>query len=165
MLAAKLFAQVPIELNPPMQYSLIWLIIGTVIVVAIGVWYGYVLRATRRRPITGLDDLDLLAGKDIENLKAKYLSMIDFSYTRYQRGEISVRELHHSLSMIVREFASKAGHFPATNLTLSELKFSSYPELATLIERYYPSEFDAIEHGDVQISVGAAKGLINRWLS
>lgn len=165
MLGVKLLAQVPTELNPPIQYSLIWLFIGLALTVAIITWYGFVIRSTRRRPIMGINDLALLGAKDIESLKAKYTAMIDQSYKRYQRGEISLRELHRSLSMIVREFASKVSHFPATNLTLSELKYSSYPELAQLIERFYPSEFDAIEHGDAQVSVEAAKALVRRWLS
>ena len=160
-----IFSQVPAELNPPIQYNIIWLLIGLTLVACIVGWYVYIYRVTRKRPYTGIEDLDLLDGNQLEDLKTKYLALVEAAYNRYMRGEITLRELHYSLSMAVREFAGKASHFPAMNLTLTELKYSSYHQLSSLIEEFYPSEFASIEHGDAPRAVQAAKGVISQWLS
>lgn len=151
-------------LHPPIQYDLIWLIIGLSLLVSIPLWYGIVMWATRRRPINSIDNLKILpVGADLDRLKAKYLRLIDECYARFQKGEITLRYLHHDLSLLTRYFVFEAKHFPAPVLTLSDLKHGPYPKLTQLIAWYYPEEFAKIEHGDAPKSVGQAKEFVQQW--
>jgi hypothetical protein len=151
------------KLNPPIQYRLLWLILGLSIALLIGIWYGVALWLTRRKKPKTLQTLKQLAPSDLDSLKAKYLKIIEELYQRYVRGEISLRQLHIELSMAVRSFVQEASFFPAPFLTLADLRISSYPQLASLIGEYYPLEFAAIETGNAAGSTQAAKGLVQRW--
>jgi hypothetical protein len=151
-------------LNPPIQYNIIWFIIGSILVVVILLWYGLVYWLTRRKKIKSIDDLKHLpTGKELDRLKAKYLKIIEELYQRYLRKEIKLRQFHRELSMDVRAFVFEAKHFPAPILTLSDFKAAPYPTLTKLISDYYPEEFAAIESGDAASSVAAAKGFILQW--
>lgn len=151
-------------LNPPIQYSKIWLIIGLGLIIFILIWYAVAYWLTRRKPVKSLNTLKPLpTGAELKRLKARYLQLIEEIYQRYLRQEISLRKLHQQLSTTVRAFAYEANHFPAPYLTLSDLQQSPYPTLATLIATYYPEEFAAITKGDAAVSVEAAKGVVTRW--
>jgi hypothetical protein len=151
-------------LNPPIQYSHIWFIIGSILLLTILIWYGLALWLTRRKPIKSLDNLKQLpTGTDLDQLKTKYLRLIEEWYQRYQRKEISLQTLHRSLSMNVRYFVYEAKHFPAPVMTLSDFKLVPYPMLTALITKYYPEEFATIRRGNAADSVEAAKGLIRQW--
>jgi hypothetical protein len=151
-------------LNPPIQYDLIWLIIGLCLLVTIPLSYAGAFWWTRRRPINSIDNLPTLpVGADLDRLKAKYLRLIDERYVRFQRGELTLRALHRELSLLTRYFVYEAKHFPAPTLTLSDLKRGPYPLLTKLIAFFYPQEFARIEHGDAPSSVTQAKGFITQW--
>lgn len=151
-------------LNPPIQYDLIWFIIGLALLLAIGIWYGLVLWTTRRRPINSIENLKLLpVGAELDRLKAKYLRLIEECYVRFQKGELTLRALHADLSLLSRYFVFEAKHFPAPVLTLGDLKRAPYPTLTKLIAYYYPEQFAKIEHGSAAGSVQAAKGFITQW--
>ena len=154
-----------LKFNPPIQYSWIWFIIGTIMFLAIPIWYGVVFWITRRRAPDSLDGLGVLpVGSGLDRLKEKYLRLIEEYYQRYLRKEIGLRELHLNLSMLVRFFVFEAKNFPAPTLTLSDLKLAPYPELTKLIAKYYPEEFALITHGNAADSVQAAKGFIQQWV-
>jgi len=151
-------------LNPPIQYDLIWLIIGCFLAVLILSWYGFVFWLTRRKQLKSLASLKPLpAGLELDQLKAKYLRLIDECYQRHQRGEINLRTLHRDLSILARYFVFEARHFPAPILTLADLKLGPYPLLTRLIAAYYPEEFAAIGNGQAATAVEAAKGFVQQW--
>jgi hypothetical protein len=150
--------------NPPVQYDLIWMIIGLTIVIAIVVWYALALWLTRHKKPKKLDSLKKLPPPvDLDTLKAKYLKFIEELYQRYLRKELKLRDLHLYLSITVRYFVYEASGFPAPLLTLSDLKRAPYPKLTKLIGDYYPEEFAVIGKGDAATSKNAAIGFITQW--
>lgn len=152
-------------LNPPIQYSIIWFIIGCCLLLSIPAWYGALYWMTRRVAVKTLENLRQLPPEaDLEKLKLKYLKLIDELFTRYQRKEITLRALHRGLSMTVRYFVYEANHFPAPTLTLSDLMIGPYPKLTNIIAKYYPEEFATVTRGNAGESVEAAKGLILQWV-
>jgi len=152
-------------LNPPIQYSIIWFIIGLALLLTIFMWYGLVFWMTKHRRINTINNLrPLPTGAELEKLKAKYLKLIDQWYQHYLNKEISLRDLHSALSMTARYFVYEAKHFPAPHLTLDDLKRSPYPTLTELIAAYYPDEFASFEHGNAASAVEAAKGFIRQWV-
>lgn len=151
------------KLNPPIQYNIIWLIIGSALVLAIIIWYAVVYWLTRRKKLKSLETLKQLPPLDLNQLKMKYLQIIEEIYQRYLRKEITLRMLHQELSMAVRNFAGEGNFLPAPYLTLSDLRLSPYPTLTKLIAAYYPEEFAVITKGDAATSVAAAKGVVAQW--
>jgi len=152
------------KLNPPIQYDLFWLLVGSVLVLMILIWYGIVFWLTRRKKPKSLDNLKRLKPPvDLDKLKAKYLQFIEELYQRYLRKEIDLRELHLYLSLAVRYFAFEANGFPAPLLTLSDLKRAPYPKLTKLIGDYYPEEFAAFSQGDARFSKESAIGFVTQW--
>jgi hypothetical protein len=152
------------KLNPPIQYKLIWFIIGLCLVGAIIIWYCVALWITRRKKPKSLDGLKQLQPHlNLDQLKAKYLQIIQDLYQSHMRQEITLRMLHHELSMAVRNFVYEANYFPAPYLTLSDLRMSPYPQLANLIASYYPEEFAEITEGNAESSVQAAQGVVAQW--
>jgi hypothetical protein len=153
-----------VSLNPPIQYSIIWLIIGAVLLLLIAVWYGVLFWLTRHKPYASLANLKPAPpGFDLEKLKQKYLQLIDECYNAYKHDHATLRSLHKGLSMTVRYFVHEANHFPAPRLTLADLKRAPYPELSRVVEDYYAKEFAAVEHGNAEASVEAAKDMVRRW--
>ena len=156
---------VSLKLNPPIQYSLIWLLIGLGLLLLIGIWYGVLFWLTRRKAPTTIATLQPLASPtDLEALKAKYLKLIDECYQSYVRKETNLRGLHRGLSMVVRYFVYEVNHFPAPRLTLSDLKRAQYPRLTNVIDDFYGKEFAMIEHGEPQQAVAAAKEMVQQWV-
>ncbi|HEY2004085.1 MAG TPA: hypothetical protein VGH44_03125 [Candidatus Saccharimonadia bacterium] len=152
-------------LNPPIQYDIIWFIIGTLVFLTILIWYGLVFWLTRHQTIQSLDSLKQLpVGGEMERLKTKYLKLIEQAYQRYLTREYKLRDLHRTLSMITRTFVLEAKHFPAPYLTLGDLVLSPYPNLTRLIKAYYPEEFALITHAEAEISVQQAKDFVNQWV-
>lgn len=160
-----MFATSTPTLNPPIQYSIIWLIIGLALVAGIVGWFGFAFWITRRKAVNSLENLGPASSDfDLEKIKRKYLQLIDECYQNYQKHDTSLRGLHRGLSLTVRYFVYEAKHFPAPRLTLADLKRAPYPSLTKLISEYYVDEFAVIEHGDPQASVEAAKDLVRRWV-
>lgn len=154
-----------LTLNPPIQYSIIWLIIGLSLIGLILLWFGFAFWITRKRKANTLENLGPGAYQfDLDQLKLKYLKLIDECYQSYQQKHTSLRGLHRGLSMTVRYFVYEAKHFPAPRLTLSDLKRAPYPELTNVIGNYYDKEFALIEHGSPEESAEAAREMIRRWV-
>lgn len=148
----------------PVQYSIIWLLIGLSILIATASWYAFVFWFSSRKPsdLSGLSPV--ATSLDLNGLKTKYLQLIDLCYHSYERHEIDRRELHRNLSITVRYFVYEANNFPAPKLTLMDFKIAPYPNLTQLIGKYYVDEFAAIESGEPLMSVQAAKGVIQQWV-
>ena len=153
-----------IPFNPPVQYSLIWLIIAGCLLTSVVMWYGFVVWHTRRKPLKSLDGLKVLTDEEkLRALKRKYLLLVNEGYEKYQRKQTSLRGLHRGLSMAVRYFVYEAAHFPAPRLTLADLERAPYPKLTRVIASYYRQEFATIESGDPTSAVQAARELIEQW--
>lgn len=154
-----------LQLNPPAQYSWLWLLIAIALLVAIVLWRGYVYWSTRKRKITSAADLPALYDpKDLAAIKQKYLKLIDQCYASYQKRQTNVRGLHRGLSMTVRYFVYEAKHFPAPRLTLSDLQKAPYPELEKVVGGYYAKEFAQLEHGSPEDAVRIAKEMVQSWV-
>jgi len=151
------------KLNPPIQYSWIWLLIGGLLVLSILIWYGVAFWLTRRRKPKSLAGLRQLPPPDLNQLKAKYLMLIDQLYQQYVDKQLTLRQLHQQLSLTVRDFVQEGNFLPAPYMTLSDLRQSPYQTLAKLIEAYYPDEFSTMTTGDAVASVQAAKGVVTQW--
>ena len=146
----------------PAYYSIAWIIIGTIFVLAIGAIIFFIFFSTRKKEIKTISHLKPEQPKmiDIKSLREKYLKMVSETERRFFAHEIKASVAHQELSFTVRSFYAEASGFHAEVLTLGDLKRSQKQYLAKVIEIYYPDEFNKLEKGAVARSAELAKLLI-----
>lgn len=148
---------------PPIQYDRIWLYIGISILTLVLVWYCYVFWLTKFKKIKRIDDLSTLEHTvNLEQIKQKYLALIEDIYKNFTLKKITIHELTQGLSMLVRYFIYEASGFPAPLLTLSDLYRSRHSELAHTVAKYYPVEFSK-QTASPEQCVTLAKEFIKSW--
>ena len=152
------------EFYGPVYYSGVWALIGVFFLLCAGAVVGLIFYATRKKTIKQIHTLKPLAPKavDLKKKKKKYLGIIDQIETYYNDHRTSASVAHQQLSKAVRTFYYEALGFHAEVMTLEDLKQSHHKDLATLIGKYYPDEFDMLEQGLVAQSAQKARDLIRK---
>lgn len=153
------------ELSPVLQYGPVPLIIAIAGLVLVVGWYGLVFWLTRRKPQKVLASLPPASPTvvDTSKLKAEYLQRIDTIEAAYRSRELRARVVHQQLSTLVRRFVSEAVHVPAHTMTLADLKKTKFEALVPVIGSYYQPEFSAVETGNVDSALAAARKVVTEW--
>lgn len=153
------------KLMPLMDYDWIWLVLGIVAVVIVAGTVFTIFWATRRKPVKKISTLPMLQPHevDVEALRVKYLAMVDEVARDFGERKVKSSEAHQKLSLIARFFVFEASGFRAQILTLADLKKAKRENLTSLIEVYYPPEFDGLEKGSVSAAADLARKLIGEW--
>jgi len=146
---------------PPTQFSPIWAILGVLLIVAVVAWFAIVPALTRPKPQPF--HLAPAFGPPGVPLRARYEHLIDGVEVAYLRGELSVRQSHQQLSAIVRGFAHESSGYPASAMTLTELRELNLPGLTEAVERFYPAEFGIASAGSVAESAAQARAVVREW--
>lgn len=146
---------------PPVQFSAVWTVLGVLLVLVVLAWFIVVpvltRPRTRREPTP--DELHAFA----LDTRSRYIELIDDVGVAHFRAEISGREAHQQLSSLVRGYAAETSGFPATSMTLTELRQLNLPGLTDAVAQYYPSEFGTRERGSVADSIEEAKRVVQQW--
>ena len=153
------------SLSPLLQYSPLPLVIAGAGIVLVAAWYGLLLWLTRKKPQKVLATLSPAPQIVIDPsaVKREYLGRIDLVENAYRSHELKARGVHQQLSVILRWFVSEVAHMPAQTMTLSDLKKMKLSPLAPIIESYYAPEFSALEHGNVDEALAAARKVVGEW--
>lgn len=153
------------ELSPLLQYGPLPLAVAIGGIVLVAGWYVLVFWLTRRKPQKVLAALPPALPRvvDTSALKTDYLRRIDTIETAYRSRELHARVVHQQLSALVRRFVSEAVHVPAHTMTLADLKKTKFEALVPVIESYYQPEFSAVEKGNVDSALAAARKVVSEW--
>lgn len=157
--------QSDVSAYPPVNYTVMWLLIAIGCAVALIAWYGFVLwltRKKRQRTVATLKPADMTP-IDIPAIQAKYLALIAEIEQALARGEIKSRAAHQKLSILLRYFAQEAHGLRAFSLTLSDLRRTRFTQLADAIESYYVPEFHQVLEGDIHAALKVAKEVVSTW--
>lgn len=149
----------------PTSYSILWLILGIVVLAAIVVWYFCALFFTRKSKATPEDQWSQqLPSDQLDPIRSKYLSEIDIIERRFHAKELDGRDVHVELAALLRRYATESRGFDASTLTVSELRMRPDAQpLADAIATYYSPEFapetvTTIDHG-----IEVAREVIYAW--
>jgi hypothetical protein len=148
----------------PMTYSLVWLYLGVVILMAITGWAAVIWAQTR--PGRTPRESDLPPGWRMVRLKGDYLERIDEIVRLADAGEIDARRAHQELSVALRQFVHDASGISAPTMTLSELGHSREPALAPVTEvvrGIYPVEFGPDRNTSVFQAAVFARQVVSQW--
>jgi hypothetical protein len=153
------------ELLPPIDYSVVWLILGIALILVLALYFAAILFFTRHKDIKTIGSLPILPAQpvDLTELKAKYLNLIADVEQSFNSRKVLSRDAHQRLSMIVRYFAFEASGFRAHIMTLSDIEKADRHNLAETIKQYYPPEFNGLNDGSVAEAAVAARGVVQSW--
>jgi len=144
----------------PVQYNPLWLLLGAVLVLLVVAWFVLVPLLTRPRPI--VSEASARAAL-VPQIRARYDTLIADVAAAHARAQLTNREAHQKLSALVRAFAHETSGYPASAMTLSELRALGLPGLTSAIEQFYPAEFGVAGSGSVEVSVAEARRVVAEW--
>jgi|GEM_PF-2026050 len=131
---------------PPADYSATWYVVIAVVCVLVIGWFIAFPFITRRR-IEKRMGVTLHTSQRAylsaeEALRERYRARISQLAERRQAGEITDRELHQDLSVVVREFVTERIGVRAETMTLTDLLANqATAPMAYVIERCYTPAF------------------------
>lgn len=141
---------------PPAGYSGVWLWWG---ILLLGVSAGLVVLARRaRRPPPAPSPAP--AGPDPATVRQAYLAEVEALRQRHAAGALDDRRLHHELSRVVRAFVAEASGTDARVMTPSDLRRAGQPVAASVVDRFWATQFGPRADQPATDSVEAARRLI-----
>ncbi|RUR01143.1 hypothetical protein [Labedella endophytica] len=152
------------DYNPLAQYWWGWMAIAIAIVVLVVLWYVFVWWWSRRatESVT-VPDVEAVPAPSREELRARYLGLVDEVVAAYDDGALTRRAAHRKLGSLVRLYAQEASGVRADVMTLDDLTAARLGSIAHAVAVYYPAEFASVESGDVRRSADVAKQAVVSW--
>jgi hypothetical protein len=152
------------DYNPLAQYAWGWMALAVALVVLVVLWYVFVWWVSRRaRETVMVPDAEPVPVPSREELRARYLALVDDVVASYDAGELSRRAAHGKLGALVRLYAQEASGVQADVMTLDDLTRARLGSIAHAVAVYYPAEFASVESGDVHRSADVAKRAVVSW--
>lgn len=148
--------------SPPVMYSPWWAWLALGMLVLVLAWYVLAFLLARRGapPEAPAPPPRAVLGPA---MREKYLVFIDDVYRAHAAGELSYREAHHRLSLIVRLFAAEARGIRAQYMTLDDLRRVGFDPLTDTVAQLYPGAFSGEIRGSVDAAAIDAQELVRSW--
>lgn len=160
--------EITVNLQKPMQYSLLALIIALLIAFTPLIWkiikylIEYFKTGEKTEKVKEVKEEPFVPRKSLFVLKDEYLRIIDAIETKYNNGEIDTRELHLQLSSTVKKFIYEVTGVKTQAFVLSDFERNKMPEMQALLEIFYAPEF-APESVIQQRSADNARKVVREW--
>jgi len=157
--------QTSINLQEPFTYSIIPLMIGICLVIAMTCYLIYLKKIKEKLKIEEVKVKEI-PEKNIKNIpiiKNKYLNQLNTIEYKYTNQMIDLRKAYQLISEQVRLFVFEVTDITAQNYSLAEIKKINIPSIYELIKEYYEPEFASKTIGDFSSSINKARRVINEW--
>jgi hypothetical protein len=146
---------------PPVQYSPWWAALAIALLLLVAAWLILVPLLTRARPVVTEAEARAAMAPVV---RARYVEAIDRIAYAHEREGMSSREAHQRLSGLVRAYVHESSGYPASAMTLAELRQIGLADLTGAVERFYPAEFGASgAAGSVADAVRDARHVVVDW--
>ncbi|MBN9606656.1 MAG: hypothetical protein J0G30_08600 [Actinomycetales bacterium] len=152
------------ELYPPFLLDWWWWGALPLFAALLIAWILLSKRVARARGF--LDDPGLVAGIPWQpqvDPVAQALQRIRVVEQALGAGQLTVRDAHHELSTILRDFAYLRTGIDARTMTLDELRASSLGRIADLIEDFYPVAFAPDPSHAVDDALVNVRATVRAW--
>ncbi len=146
----------------PDPYAPWWLWVGIGALLAIALWYAWVLWSTRPRPVRVPTRI---TSDRLTRLRSDYRRQIEVVLERAERGEITQRRGHQQISVLVRHFVQEVSGIEAPTMTLTELTGSGerLTPVADVVGTLYPGEFGPRDTRTLDGAAAVAQEVVARW--
>ncbi len=149
--------QVTTELRDMFNYSFIPPLL-LIILLLVVIFYKKKKKIKNNKPVVVTPPL-----KDRQNIKNKYLHLIDELNNDVNNNKITLRASYQKLSKLIRNFAYEMTNIKVQNYTLTDLYNIDMPILCELVNEYYHPEFAKISRGNILASIAKTKEVIIKW--
>lgn len=156
--------QTSVELQEPISYMSLWLIIAIVLAVLIiftQVFFRILFKGRLKRPKKL--KVKKPKPKTLEEIRKKYLSRLYVIENDIAGGKYTVRQGYQQLSECVRDFVFEATGIPVDKCSLSEIRSLKMPVLTGLVTEYYEPEFARFTVADIRKSLFKTRKAIETW--
>ena len=156
--------RISVELEDPISYMIIWLILGILFVAAVLFLqrffrkkFGDKLKRPKKIKIKKPKP------KTMQEIRSNYLGKLGAIEGRLRGGQISIRQAYQEMSVCIRGFIFEATGIPVEKYTLSEIRKVNIPALTQLVEEYYEPEFARFTYADVNQSLYKTRKVLELW--
>lgn len=139
-----------------------------IIVAAVFVLFGiavFIMKMIPKKQVDGSAAWKALSKKEKDQIRNKYLKLLEVLYTKVVNHKLTDREIFFELSRILRGFIHAFTGVRVKNCTLEEVKKMNLPVLAGLMEEFYEVEFSQVSEGDELQAIEKTKRTIKGWNS
>lgn len=145
----------------PVQYTILWPVLGLVLIALVIAWYVWMLRHVRRRARGSAPKP--VAAPSPSVLRERYLGLIGEIEQEHADGVLSTRRAHQRLGGILRMYAHESSGVRAQVMTLADLDRAGLVPLTRAVSAYYPVEFREAETGSVPEAASLARQVVTTW--
>ena len=153
-----------VELQEPISYMSIWLIIAIVLLVLVilaQIFFRLLFKGRLKRP----KKLKVVKPKPktLLEIKNKYFNKLYVIEQDVHGGRITVREGYQRISGCIRDFVFEATRIPVDKYSLAEIKKVGMPALTQLVTEYYEPEFARETFSDIYQSINKTRKVLQLW--
>ncbi|MCR5542542.1 MAG: hypothetical protein K6F55_00210 [Eubacterium sp.] len=153
-----------VELQPPFQYMILWVIIALVFIAAVVAAQIYLRkklgdRLKREKQIR----LKKISESTLEGKKKKYIGELVLIEADLRNRKITVRQAYQKMSLCIRLFVRDVTGINVEKFTLTEIRRVNIPQLTQLVKEYYEPEFALESRTDVMASIMRTRHVIEAW--
>lgn len=151
--------QTSVNLQKPFTYSIIPIIVISIICIGYVMWLilKYKVKKIKKIPEHIVKPLDM--GK----IKSKYIKKLNEIEFKLNSNRLTIRTAYQHTSKVIRGFVQEVTKIEVQNYTLDEIKHLNIPELYELVEEYYEPEFARTSVGDIKNSIDKTRKVIEKW--
>lgn len=153
-----------VELQEPISYMNIWLIIAIVLLVLViltQIFFRLVFKGRLKKP----KKIKVVTPKPktLIEIKNKYLGKLYVIENDVRGGHLTVREGYQRISGCIRDFVFEATKIPVDKYSLSEIKKVGMPALTQLVTEYYEPEFARDSYSNIVQSINNTRRVLQTW--
>lgn len=153
-----------VTLQEPFSYSLLPIIILSILVVSYGIYLLYsLLRKKENKTIAKNPEQHSISKMELVRIKGKYLAQLEQLRQEAYQKQITTRKTYQNMSSCIRQFVYEVTGIKVQNYTLFDIKQLHMPHLEELIQEFYHPEFAVISQGDSNAAYEKAKRVIELW--
>ena len=156
--------RISVDLEDPISYMLIWLLLGLVFIAAViflQIYFRKKFGDALKRPKK--IKIRKPKPKTMQEIRMNYLGKLGGIEADLRSGKISIRQAYQNMSSCIRGFIFEATGIPVEKYTLSEIRKVNIPALTQLVEEYYEPEFARFTYADVNQSIYKTRKVLELW--
>ncbi len=151
-----------VTLQEPFSYSLLPIIVLSVLVLSYGMYLLYSVLQKKRKTVKK-PEYKPASKVNLAKIKQKYLAELENIRQAAYQEQITTRETYQNMSRCIRQFVYEVTGIKVQNYTLFDIKQLQMPHLESLISEFYHPEFAVISQGDRDAAYEKAKKVIELW--
>lgn len=145
----------------PLPYSVLWLVLGVLLVLGVIGWFVGVLVWTL--PVERLRAIPVIRDISARVLRRKFGAAIGKISARHHAGELTARQAYAEMSRVLRNFVYYRTGVAAQYMALGEVADSAAAEAAPAVSVLYSRQFDSDDNPDVAATAAQVRSTIQSW--